>query len=137
MFRRDGGPGRLTFRRLHLLIEQLPPESRTKTAIRDLQNPFALAEAAQLGGQRGWGPISRTDDLLMRLGERIDWVAYVVNKTAGGTPREPLPWRRPGVLGPAELETLSLLIAAPVIGQLEQERAAREAARRAEQSTNE
>lgn len=114
-----------------VLVEQLPPESRTKTAQRDQLDPLELAE--QLANQppaRGWGPHSRYHELLMQIGEQLTWLRHDLAKSMGGKPKEPTPWRRPGVLGPQDLAVLEAEQGAPVIADLNAERAAREARRR-------
>lgn len=122
----------MTFRRLAVLIEQLPPESRTKTAQRDTLDPLELAaHVASQPPQPGWGPHGRIHELLMRIGESIEWLRHDVARSAGGKPKEPTPWRRPGVLGPQDLAVLEAEQAAPVIADLGAERAER-ARRRAE-----
>lgn len=110
-----------------LLVEQLPPESRTKTAERDEIDPFELAEMVDQP-RRGWGPHDRKDELLMQLGERLDQIAYLIVKTTPGATgaREPARWRRPGVLGAADLAVLEEIVSAPVVASLEDERAERE-----------
>lgn len=121
-----------------MLVEQLPPESRTKTAQRDLLDPYDLAEAAEADGpRRGWGPHGRIDERLCQIGERLDHIGYLLVRTSpgGGSARQPSRWRRPGVLGHADTSVIEEAIAAPVINQLEAERAEREARRRA-QSTS-
>lgn len=130
LWRPGGGTSRLTWRRLDVLIRGLPPESRTKTAIRDLVDPFELAEST--GADRpGWGPHSRTDEGLARLGERLDRIIYTLYRVNGGKPAEPAPWRRPGVLGARELAALQADVVAPVVDQIERERAERAAAKAA------
>jgi hypothetical protein len=123
------------------LIEQLPPESRTKTAERDAIDPFELAEA--VGEPRpGWGPHDRKDELLARIGEAIERVGYLIVKTTPGATgaKEPPRWRRPGVLGPSDLAVLEEIVSAPVVDSLEQERAERarrrDEKRRAKQQSN-
>jgi hypothetical protein len=118
----------MTYRLVADLIEQLPPTSRTKTAMRDDIDPHTLA--AMSGPRKGWGPHSHTDDILCRIGEAVDRVGYYVIKVQGGKAAEPMPWRRPGVLGPDEIAELLLEVSGPVIDQLDAERAERERRRR-------
>lgn len=109
------------------LVEQLPPESRTKTAERDELDPFELAEMTG-EARKGWGPHDRKDELLMQLGERLDQICYLIVKTTPGATgaREPARWRRPGVLGASDLAVLEEIVSAPVVATLEDERAERE-----------
>jgi hypothetical protein len=123
------------------LIEQLPPESRTKTAERDEIDPFELAEAVG-EPRKGWGPHDRKDEALAQIGERLDHIAYLIVKTTPGATgaKEPARWRRPGVLGASDLAVLEEIVSAPVVDSLEQERAERarrrEEKRRAKQQQN-
>lgn len=121
----------MTYRKLATLVEQLPPESRTKTAMRDASDPYELAELAGAGGGTGWGPWSHTDHLIAAVGERVDQLIVTLVRCHDGKPDPPAPWRRPGVLGQHELAEAVYEVAAPVINQLEAERAEREARRRA------
>ncbi|MEU8023752.1 hypothetical protein AB0B88_16205 [Micromonospora haikouensis] len=132
LWRRGGGASRLTYRRLAVLLEQLPPESRTKTAQRDDLDPVELARhVAAMPPSSGWGPHGPIHELLMRVGESIEWLRHDVAKAVGGKPKEPVPWRRPGVLGRQDMAAIEAEQSAPVVADLEAERAAR-AARRAE-----
>lgn len=79
---------------------------------------------------RGWGPHSRTHEMLAEIGERLDQLIYVVGKAAGGSPKEPARWRRPGVLGAGDIAEIEAEVSAPVVADLEAERAEREARRR-------
>jgi hypothetical protein len=129
VFRPGGGQSRLTFRRLLSLVEQLPPESRTKTAMRDDMDPHELA--AHVGQPRpGWGPWSHTDHLLAQIGERLDALQVtLVRVMTEAKPADPAPWPRPGVLTPEQLAELQAEVEAPVVNVLEQERAERARAR--------
>lgn len=118
----------MTYRWLATFIDGLPPESRTKTAIRDDLDPFELAEMSA-APRKGWGPHSRTDELTMQVGERLDWILYAIAKACGGNPKDPAPWRRPGVLGAQEIAQRKAALSAPVVDQLERERAERDRAR--------
>lgn len=113
----------MTYRRLAVLVEGLPPESLTKTAIRDDMDPYEMARAS--GVERpGWGPHTYTDDLLCRLGEAIDYVAWaVIASNSEKTPPVPAPWRRPGVLSAREKAEHDYEISRPVYEQIEAERA--------------
>lgn len=86
--------------------------------------------------RRGWGPHSHTDELLHRIGERLDQLVYVLAKANGGKAAEPAPWRRPGVLGADEIAAHKARMSAPVVDALERERAERERRRAAKAKNN-
>jgi hypothetical protein len=90
----------LTWRRLALLIDRLPPESATKTAIRDAQGAVVLAQQAKSGetGDDGWGSYSNTDMHLASLIDEIRWLRYAVYHAQGGKPKRPQQYPRPGVM---------------------------------------
>lgn len=91
----------MTYRRVRVLIDGLPPESMVKTAIRDTMTADDFANAPE---PDGWGPWSKTDELLAILADRMAWLVYAVYASQGGKPTEPEPMHRPGV-GPAAGET--------------------------------
>lgn len=133
MLRPGGGASRLTYRRLHTLIEQLPPESRTKTAQRDLIDPLDLADLAGGDAAGGWGEHGRIHELLCMIGEAVDRVGYyVVAANTDGTVKQPPRWRRPGVLGADDEARADLAAGAEVRAALNAAREERER-RRAEQ----
>jgi hypothetical protein len=115
LWRPDGGPSRLTHRRLMVLIDHLPGESAFKTAVRDQLTDEQLAELAKRPRDKH-GPWSHMalltaaelDELRML---RRDIVAVLGGKPAGKF--EPVP--RPGVaagrrrLGAAQLAHLQRL----------------------------
>lgn len=120
----------MTYRWLLNFVEQLPPESRTKTAMRDQADPLAIAAQVETP-REGWGPWSHSDHLLAQVGERLDVLHATVVKALGGKPAEPAPWPRPGVLSADMLAELRAEVEAPMRDTLEAERAER-ARRRAE-----
>jgi hypothetical protein len=85
----------MTWRELGVLVDHLPPESATVTAIRDGMSPEELADLPQ---PEGHGPWSRTEQLLADVCDRLDWVIYAVYASEGGKPQQPKPMRRPGVV---------------------------------------
>lgn len=95
-----------------MLIDALPGESATKTAIRDALDEDELAKVA---GRDGHGPWSRTDLLLATAIDLLKWVIFAVYAAQGGKPKEPEPLPRPGVasrrrrLGPAQFAYLQRL----------------------------
>lgn len=88
----------MTYRRLQVFIDRLPPESSTKTAIRDDLGEVNLAKMAQEQPQDGYGPWSHTDMRLAALIDKVSWLIYAVYHAQGGKPKEPKQFPRPGVL---------------------------------------
>jgi hypothetical protein len=84
----------MTHRMVRVLADGLPPESAYKTAIRDRMTSKDFEEMPE---PEGWGPWSRTDELLAVLCDRISWLIYTTTAVAGGKPAEPEPVRRPGI----------------------------------------
>lgn len=141
VLRPRGGASRLTWRRLHALVEQLPAESRTKTAQRDLMDPIDLATLAAGDTTRGWGEHGRVHELLCMIGEAVDRVGYyVLAVNSEHKPDEPARWRRPGVLSPDEamfvVDPESAGVRAEIEAEREERRRRREAAKAAEQAAN-
>jgi hypothetical protein len=83
--------GKLSLRRLGVLIDHLPPESATRTALRDSMTP---EQVAALPAREGDGPWSLADHLLARVGDGIDWLVWAKSDQAAEKPR---PFPRPGV----------------------------------------
>ncbi len=96
MWRPGGGASRLTYRRLQVLIDGLPPESLSKTAARDGLPEHELARLAKMP-RRGHGPWSHTDLLLGAIYDQLSWVIYAIPASQGGKPKKPVPLERPGV----------------------------------------
>jgi hypothetical protein len=99
VWRPGGGASRLTWRRLENLVSRLPPESATKTALRDEMSPEELAMelAAAREEQPGHGPWSRLELRVMALYDQLSWVIYAIYHAQGGKPDRPEPYPRPGV----------------------------------------
>lgn len=75
MWRPAGGVSRLTWRRLRVLVDGLPPESLTKTAIRD---GMSLQEwASRPDGPQAWGPWSHEAHLLAGIRDGIASLTWV------------------------------------------------------------
>ncbi len=100
LYRPDGGASRLTWRRLQVLIDALPPESATKTAVRD-STPADVVEALASHTPDGHGPWSHTDLLLAVVADQLAWLTYAVYHSRGGKPKKPEPYPRPGVVSKA------------------------------------
>ncbi|MFD7705718.1 hypothetical protein [Streptomyces sp. NPDC059786] len=92
--------GRLSWRRLRILIQGLPAESRTMTAMRNAMTAEELAALSEQGEPEK-GRWSQTEQLLAVVADRIAELtyAYSTSHTEKGKkkPRRPDPIRRPGV----------------------------------------
>ena len=97
LFKPGGGPSHLTYRRLQVLIDHLPPESATKTAARDDLGEETLAKLAAREPD-GYGPWSYTDMRLAAVIDKLSWVVYAVYHSQGAKPTEPQQFPRPGVV---------------------------------------
>lgn len=86
----------MSLRRLRILIEHLPPESATRTAMRNAADPEALAEASREArpDRAAW---SNTELLLAALMDTVRAQTSVAIAAAGGTPPPFEPTPRPGV----------------------------------------
>lgn len=84
----------MTWRELGVLIDHLPSESATVTAIRDGMTPEQLAALPKPDGH---GPWSRVEALLADVYDQLGWLIYAVAAANGGKPQEPKPMARPGV----------------------------------------
>jgi hypothetical protein len=94
---------RLTFRRLRVLIDHLPPESATKTALRDEMSVEDWESATGKDGLAEWGSWSREGQLLAMIADRIaqlEWALLAVNSEKGKAPKPPEPLPRPGIGAP-------------------------------------
>jgi len=110
----------LSFRRLKIILDHLPPESAFRTAIRDRTPPEQLVESGEVeaGGESGsgHGPWSQTDHLLALLFDQVAALRYEARAMKGdkkAKPPEPLP--RPGVGGrgkpkPINREAIDFLV---------------------------
>ncbi|HUR05393.1 MAG TPA: hypothetical protein VM347_22825 [Nonomuraea sp.] len=89
----------MTARRLRVLIQRLPPESATMTAIRNAMTDEELAEQADKGEPEK-APWSQLEQLVAVVADRVAGLAYAY--TAANTekgkkkPTVPEPIRRPG-----------------------------------------
>jgi hypothetical protein len=99
-------PGRLSWRKLLVLVEHLPPEAALNTAIRNLMPEDKLAENA---GDPTKAPWSAAETLLASVIDEIrnlGWT-YVQGHSDSSIPK-PLPVPRPGVTGRRRLKRISL-----------------------------
>jgi hypothetical protein len=87
----------LSWRRLRILIEHLPPESATMTAIRN-----AHPDQVGAGKDPAEGRWSQTEMLLAQLVDELRllrWLTLSINAEKGSRPEPPEPLPRPGVQG--------------------------------------
>ena len=88
--------GALSWRRLDVLVQHLPPESALKTALRDGMDE-ADFDNVVAEPRRGHGPWSNTDMLLASVYDAIQRLTYVQYQRAGAKVPAPEPLARPGV----------------------------------------
>lgn len=95
-YRPDGGPSSLTWRKLRVLIEHLPPESATMTALRNA-NPESVSEDGPDPAKGRW---SQAEMLLASAVDELRYFrhAYATSHTEKGKkgPPSPDPIPRPG-----------------------------------------
>lgn len=99
LWRPRGGTSRLTWRRLAALVDWLPGESATKTAIRDALSDERLAELAAQPRQ-GHGYWSHGDLRLAAIEDGLNRLVAITLWLAGDRKKAlvlPEPVRRPGV----------------------------------------
>lgn len=89
-----------------LLVDRLPPESATKTAVRDALGEQQLAEMAAQDSD-GFGTWSLTDMRLAVVIDKLSWLIHAIYHVAGAKPPAPPPFPRPGVLRVADPHTLT------------------------------
>lgn len=86
----------MSWRRLRVLIQHLPPESHTMTALRNAMSDEELAEQADKGEPEK-GRWSQTEQLLAVLADRLARVEYVLICAHSEKKQDPPePMRRPG-----------------------------------------
>jgi hypothetical protein len=89
----------MSARRLRVLIQRLPPESATWTAIRNAMSPEEVATQAD-AGEPEKGQWSQQEQLLALVADRlarVEWVLWCVNiEQKSKRPNPPEPIRRPG-----------------------------------------
>jgi hypothetical protein len=89
----------MTARRLRVLIQRLPPESATWTALRNAMSDEELAEQAEKGEpeKASW---SQVEQLLAVVADRVARLEYVLisvnTEKKSQRPKAPEPIRRPG-----------------------------------------
>ncbi len=96
----DAYRGAMSWRRLRVLIQHLPPESATWTALRNDLTPRELAEQAAKGEPEK-GRWSQQEQLIAAAVDairRVEWALWSVNiDKKSKRPDAPEPMRRPGV----------------------------------------
>ncbi|MFB7115739.1 hypothetical protein [Streptomyces sp. NPDC056291] len=86
----------MSLRRLRVLIEHLPPESATKTAIRNA-TPAEVMERASEGARPDLAPWSGVETLLASLKDEVTLLRHITVAANGGKPGEFTPTPRPGI----------------------------------------
>lgn len=88
--------GGLSLRRLRVLITHLPPESATKTALRNAIPEEEMSKASE-DARPDLAPWSGVEVLLSKVLDEVTLNRYTAIAAAGGTPPEFTPTPRPGV----------------------------------------
>lgn len=111
-------PGGLSWRRLHLLVTQLPSESLTKTAIRDALTDEQVELMRKSQVEADHGPWSKQDYLLAAAVDGINVLTATVSGALGGkyafdpVDRPFLPKAKSNGLTPSERDYLQRIRAA-------------------------
>lgn len=80
---------------MQTLIDGLPPESLTKTAVR---GQYSDAELADMGKRRlDHGPWSNLELLVAHLIDEVAWNSHILTTANGGKGDKPTPYPRPGI----------------------------------------
>ncbi|MFF3324973.1 hypothetical protein [Streptomyces sp. NPDC002889] len=94
----------MTWRQLRVLIQHLPPESATMTALRNAMTSEDYEQQAR-SGRPEEGRWSMTEQLLAGITDslhQLEYILVVANSDGKGRkPKRPEPMRRPGV-GPSK-----------------------------------
>jgi len=102
--------GEMTSRRLRVLIERLPAESATMTALRNAMTAEEYEEQAQKGEPEK-GRWSQAEQLLAGISDALRDLQYITVIASGDgkgkKPKRPQPMRRPGVGGAKPREALT------------------------------
>lgn len=100
----------MTARRLRVLIQRLPPESATWTALRNSMSPDELARHADKGEPEK-APWSQLEQLVALVADRVahlEWALWSVHiDKKSQRPDEPEPIRRPGITPRKKKATLT------------------------------
>lgn len=91
--------GRMSWRRLRVILQSLPPQSLTMTALRNACPDEELEEQADTGRPEE-APWSQLEQLVATVADAVRRVEYVLicanTDKAGSRPSPPEPIRRPG-----------------------------------------
>lgn len=87
--------GDLTYRRVRVLLDTLPPQSRTKTAMRERLGD--QVSAPEPGADPGHGAWSHLEMLVAELIDANRMVEHAVYRSQGGKGSPPARYPRPGV----------------------------------------
>jgi hypothetical protein len=94
----------MSLRRMRVLIQGLPPESATWTALRNAMTPEELAEQAEKGEpEKGrWSQLEQLLAALLDSSRRVEYILIAANSDGKSKlPDPPEPIRRPGAKPPA------------------------------------
>jgi hypothetical protein len=89
----------MSWRRLRVLIQHLPSESSTWTALRNAMSPEELAEQADKGEpeKARWSQEEQLLASVLDAVRRVEWVLICANSDSKSKrPKAPEPVRRPG-----------------------------------------
>jgi hypothetical protein len=86
----------MTWRLLGNLIRHLPPESATKTALRNRMSDAEIAQSSKQGDP-SQGQWSQLEMLLATISDKLSWLLHVTLIAHGGKSKKPEPTPRPGV----------------------------------------
>lgn len=93
----------MTVRRLRVLIQRLPAESATWTALRNAMSDEELAKQAERGEpEKGrWSQLEQLVASLLDATRRVEYVLICANtESKAKRPEAPKPTRRPGAKAP-------------------------------------
>jgi hypothetical protein len=96
LWREGGGESRLSWRLLGNLVRHLPPESATKTALRNRMSDAEIAQAAK-SADPSQGQWSQLEMLMASVSDKLSWLLHITLVAKGGKPKKPEPTPRPGV----------------------------------------
>ncbi|KUF18866.1 hypothetical protein AT728_07480 [Streptomyces silvensis] len=85
----------MSMRRLRILIEHLPPESATKTALRNSLTPEEISAAGE--GRPDQAPWSSTETLLALVRDEIQLLRVAMVAVQTGKQMDFVPTPRPGI----------------------------------------
>lgn len=99
----------MTARRLRVLIQHLPPESATWTALRNAMSDEELAQQADKGEpEKGrWSQLEQLMAANLDATRRVEYVLICANSDKSKRPRQPEPTRRPGAKAPRPKQQMS------------------------------